>query len=393
MIASARIGLDWPLTSFSGWGVFGLNLAMTLKRRGGPMPVLLRAPGQIDLDFLRQRFLAAELAWARNVAEPARQRAAGRLAARIPVLHPLGTNLDGDPAPTSGAPDIGMVFLEATNLSAAGYARAARYAGLIAGSTWLADLLRARGIAQVVPVLQGIDPTLFHPGPRTRPFGDRFIVYSGGKLELRKGQDLVIEAFRRFRERHDDALLVTTWQNGWPQTVQTIVAGGRVPFAPTHHPDQGLDIDGWLTALGLPDGSHLDLRFVQNAAMPAVLREADVAVLPSRAEGGTNLVAMECMAVGVPTIVSANTGHADLLALEDGAIGLRCQKPVTGVAAGSADGWGESDIDEIVAAMEMVRADPAAAARRGARTAAWMASDWTWDRQVGLLMDAVAAVA
>ena len=57
----------------------------------------------------------------------------------------------------------------------------------------------------------------------------------------------------------------------------------------------------------------LDLGRVPNAGMPRILRECDVAVFPNRAEGGTNLVAMKCMACGVPTILSANTGHLDLI--------------------------------------------------------------------------------
>jgi hypothetical protein len=43
--------------------------------------------------------------------------------------------------------------------------------------------------------------------------------------------------------------------------------------------------------------------------MPQILREIDVAVVPNRFEGGTNLVAMECMACGMPVILSANTGY------------------------------------------------------------------------------------
>jgi hypothetical protein len=37
------------------------------------------------------------------------------------------------------------------------------------------------------------------------------VVFSGGKLEHRKGQDLVIRAFVRFVQRHPDAVLVTAW--------------------------------------------------------------------------------------------------------------------------------------------------------------------------------------
>ena len=47
--------------------------------------------------------------------------------------------------------------------------------------------------------------------------------------------------------------------------------------------------------------------------MPDVLRRADVALFPNRCEGGTNLVAMEAAAVGVPVVLSANTGHLDVI--------------------------------------------------------------------------------
>jgi glycosyltransferase involved in cell wall biosynthesis len=40
---------------------------------------------------------------------------------------------------------------------------------------------------------------------------------------------------------------------------------------------------------------------------------ADIAVFPNRAEGGTNLVAMECIASGIPTILNPETGQRDLL--------------------------------------------------------------------------------
>src|SRR3546814_1575573 len=47
--------------------------------------------------------------------------------------------------------------------------------------------------------------------------------------------------------------------------------------------------------------------------MAPIVREMDAALFLSRCEGGTNLVAMECMACGVPTVLSANTGHLDLV--------------------------------------------------------------------------------
>jgi glycosyltransferase involved in cell wall biosynthesis len=124
--------------------------------------------------------------------------------------------------------------------------------------------------------------------------------------------------------------------------------------------------------------------------MGQIVREADVALFPNRCEGGTNLVAMECMAAGVPTIVSANTGHLDLTAT-GGCFALTNQRPTrkptryfTGV-----DGWGESDVDEIVALLERLHADRALAVDRAAAGAAAMAS-LTWESQIRTLLSAIA---
>ena len=50
------------------------------------------------------------------------------------------------------------------------------------------------------------------------------------------------------------------------------------------------------------------------AELRDALRRADVALFPNRCEGGNNLVAMESIASGVPVILSANTGHLDIIA-------------------------------------------------------------------------------
>jgi glycosyltransferase involved in cell wall biosynthesis len=110
----------------------------------------------------------------------------------------------------------------------------------------------------------------------------------------------------------------------------------------------------------------------------------DLAVFPNRAEGGTNLVAMEAMACGVPTILSANTGHLDLMADPQRCWRLERQRVVAPVAgfAVSTEGWGESDLDELIAAMESAWADRDAARARGLSGAQWMKTlSWTAQSQ------------
>ena len=234
-------------------------------------------------------------------------------------------------------------------------------------------------------VIQGIDPTVFHPALRSGVFGDRFVVFSGGKLEFRKGQDIVVAAFRRFHERHPDSLLVTAWHNLWPHLITDLDLGGHVRGAPVA-PNGTMNVVDWLAANGIPRTATLDVGCVPNAMMGQIVREADVALFPNRCEGGTNLVAMECMAAGVPTIVSANTGHLDLIAT-GGCFALRTQRSVPHPTRyfTAVDGWGESDVDEIVALLEHLYADRTLAAERAAEGARAM-QERTWSKQIDALL-------
>ena len=55
------------------------------------------------------------------------------------------------------------------------------------------------------------------------------------------------------------------------------------------------------------------------------MKSADISIFPNRCEGGTNLVAMESLCCGIPTALSSNSGHLDLLSLGlPGIIPLPC---------------------------------------------------------------------
>lgn len=385
--AAAFLGLDWQIGTTSGWGVYGLNLVRRCLRRGDHHPVLFGAPALAGLHaeelaalqpvFTRQRELEAALA-----ADPL-----AHASAEFPVLYALGNGLRGGALRqrVSARRSVGVVFFEDTHLDAGALARGQHFDRIVAGSTWNAELLRAHGFANVAVCLQGIDPAVFRPGPRTGRFGDRFVVFSGGKLEYRKGQDLVIAAFREFQRRHPEALLVSAWHNHWPQTMREITTAGHVRGVPEVRADGGIDFAGWLERNGVPRGAALDVGLVPNAAMGELVREAHVALFPNRGEGGTNLVAMECMASGVPTILSANTGHLDLVG-DDVCFVLREQRPArpTEQFAGT-EGWGDSSVEEILAVLEAVHADQAEAERRG-RAAAGLLAGMAWEHQIDHLL-------
>lgn len=381
---SSSLGMTWQVGVSSGWGVYGLQIVYALLRGGGRLPVLYDRNSVLPqnpllddrLDTVRQAQTAAAAAVDN-----------GPVHSGFPILHALGNGLVGGPISNfvRGEPDIGLVFLEDTAIRGSAKARGSCYRAIVAGSSWNGEVLEAAGIANVVVCPQGIDPSICHPAPRAGHLRDRFVVFSGGKLEHRKGQDLVVEAFRHFHDRHPEAVLVTAWHNHWPQTAVGIARSRRVKAELTVDEAGRLRVADWLLAHGLPASSFRVVPNVPHILMAPVMREADVALFPNRCEGGTNLVAMEALACGIPTILSANTGHLDLTR-DVPCYALTDQASVPPEEAGmGTEGWGESSVDEILEHLEAVYADREAARARGAAAAARMLEAWTWERRIGEL--------
>jgi glycosyltransferase involved in cell wall biosynthesis len=390
--------INWSVSSYFGWGVYGLNLALAwandpdLSLIAG-LPV---TPQDLAIDPVRARALGGfvrESARVRAQLEPFRGREA---TAQFPLLAALGndfTMLPLEDIRFTGTPTIGVTFFETARFRPEAIETAAGYPLILTGSSWNEQVLRAYGLTNVRTVLQGVDPSLFHPAPRVNYAGDRFLVFSGGKLELRKGQDIVIAAFRRFAERHPDAVLVAAWHSPWPQIAQGVDRSGLA--APvTFREGGGLDAPRWAAANGLRPDQFLDAGQTPNALMPQLLRQMDVALFPNRCEGGTNLVAMECMACGVPVILSANTGHLDLIEDDNCFVLERQGATVVEPAAapfGDTPGWGESDVDEAVELLERAYRDREAARLRGMRGAETL-SRLTWTRTAAEVKAALFAV-
>ena len=373
---------SWGVSSYFGWGVYGLNLMLHLADHPevAPCCAIPFGPADVALDPLRERRLAAlaenfDAAMVR--ARPIRERLGE-------VDHPLLEGLGIDLLPSTsahgksliGRPSIGVVFLEQATLTPEGRQRADRFALIVAGSRWNEQVLRRQGVRTVDDgAARGRYRRCIIPPRAAGLFPGRFVVFSGGKLEYRKGQDLALAAFRAFRQRHPEALLITAWHSPWTEFVAR--RGGlsgyrrRRRAAPTAF--RTWSAGRWQTVSRRMPSSPI--QHVPNLAMPQVVREADVALFPNRCEGGTNLVAMECLACGIPTIMSANTGHLDLLR-HDIALPLERQGQPQSMAFDTTD-WGESDVEEMVEKLEAVWRDRAAAAALGERAARFMAG-MTW---------------
>jgi glycosyltransferase involved in cell wall biosynthesis len=377
----------WVASSLSGWGVYGLNLAQQWATDAEVRPVFIAVSDSLRLDPLRAARLEVVLGESAAVARELRERSDHDLPVEGIAIHALGNGLRGRPVRIKANAHLASVFLEDTALDADARSRAARFELFIAGSRWNAELLRAAGIEPVACVLQGIDPSLFHPAPASGLFGNRFLVFSGGKLEPRKGQDLVLKAFKLFASRHPEAVLVTAWHSPFPMLAAAV--GREYGLSPVPFNEQGgIEVVRWAVANGLKEHQIFDAGLVDNAMMPMVLREMNAALFMNRCEGGTNLAAMECMACGIPTILSGNTGHLDL-ARDGASIVLKRQgRPRAPEGIHGIEGWGESDEEEAAMALESIYSDRAKAAEIGRRGAALLA-ELSWARQMGLLKAAI----
>jgi glycosyltransferase involved in cell wall biosynthesis len=385
------VGIGWPIGMMSGWGIYGLNLVLQLAQRPGYEPILLVDSPILTSSYvnpLHRALLQPVLEQQQSLHAFLAQHEQKQLSCEFAVLQAIGKDFAASLPHITGSANIGIVFCEDSRLSPEAVQRASRYDRIIAGCTWSETVFKHYGLTQVRKVIQGIDPTVFHPAPRSTLFADRFVVFSGGKLEYRKGQDIVIAAFKAFHAHHPEALLLVAWHNFWSDYMTGLEQTGNVVGLPQVEPDGRLRLVEWLVANGLPAEAVIDLGAVPNLMMGQMMREADVAVFPNRCEAGTNLVAMECLACGVPTIISANTGHLDLI---DEAIDypLRYQKTVRpNVYFSSVEDWGESDVEEVVAQLEAIYGDRQTAQRRGQQAAQRMQS-WSWHNQISQLLAAI----
>jgi len=380
------LALSWSISNRFGWGIYGLNLVLELLRRGKPIPVCLdhittETLSEEALETLRPVIEFRE----QNLKHMSRSGQVANLGDTI-LLHAMGNNMDWSLVSQCflGEVNVGVIFSEYTDFAAEAKERASRLDGIVAGSTWNADILREQGMEKVAAVFQGVDTTRFRPRPRTGTYDGKFVVFSGGKLDFRKGQDIVLAAFRHFAERHEDAILVTAWQNLWPLTALAFMHAPHLEVMPNVDAMGRLKLTEWAAAHGVSPDRFVDIGMVANEAMPNVLREADLAVFPNRCEGGTNLVAMETMACGIPCVIAANTGQLDLVG-EDRCFPLNDQKPVEMPGGGTKD-WGESSVEELLEKMEQAYQNRDHARKIGQRGADFMRS-WSWPNQIGKLLD------
>jgi glycosyltransferase involved in cell wall biosynthesis len=390
-----RIGVAWQIGTEFGWGQYGWQIVRRLSQRGDILPIPLVPPASLDLDGIERAIWAPARRAHKNTLAAIEAHGNRRLKLDMPLLHARGNGgtvmFAGIAERLRGRRNHALVFLENTAITSQGMAAFRRFDRIVAGSRWNRHVLEGWGFSGVVECLQGVDPSYFHPAPRPPIFPGRFVVFSAGKLEYRKGQDIVAAAMRIFCQRHPDAMLLALWNNRWPASDQARLfrhsphLQGTDPF----DSEGAIDWARWLRASGLDPGRHWIVTDpVAHGRLARLIRAADVALFPNRCEGGTNLAAMETMAAGVPTILAANTGQLDIV-VPDGCYPLARQRPVALPESGlGREGWGESDLEEIVEALETAYRNRDSARAVGLKGAAAM-HRLAWSAQVDKLVNSL----
>jgi glycosyltransferase involved in cell wall biosynthesis len=366
--------MNWQMNNTFGWGILGVNLFSQWARHPAIQPVMGHPITDNDLTTLdpvcRVHLLPAMQASNRYLAA-LQSNLSGQT--RIPdiVIDALGNDLVS--GKITGQCTVGRVIYDDTTLLSA-HRKLAHFDALLCGSSWNAHRLHHMTGRDVKVIHEGVDTSFFFPGPRASALDlNKFYIFSGGKIEYRKGQDLTLKAFRIFVQRHPDAILVTAWHSPWPASSAGFQGCLSHPLRLAS--DGRVDVYRWVADNGINPAQVIDIGPVPNPAMPTILRSMDVCLQPSRAEPCTSLPVKEAMACGLPVIAGANTGMLDLLTAQN-SLPLTRQYPLN--QAGK-EGWGESDIEEIVENLEWVYTHRESAKRLGHDAAQWICqAQRTW---------------
>ena len=390
--SNSWLGLNWQLGLSTGWGVLGLNVARAMELDGGFKPVPLAQAEPIDCQRSEFEPMVNQLnARVHQVRQMFDAGQPGTLRCEFPVLHSLGNNIHLEGLPkqlevdSEGSVNYAICVFEYDLSNEFTLENAAKFELVFGGCRWNQEVLKEHGVPNTDLFLHGVDSGLFYP--RRKKNQNRFIVFSGGKLEYRKGQDIVVAAFRQFAKRHADAVLATVWNNPWIDSAESIALGGHVDEELGVDENGCLRIEEWAIRNGISPSQIVDFGTVPNESMPELYSQASVAVFASRCEGGTNMMAMEAMASGVPCILSANTGHLDLMT-EDNCYPLLEQTQLTTQNLTGKEDWRGSNVDELVDALERVYQDRDEANMRSAQGAKFM-GDWTWEKRTEPLIERI----
>jgi len=350
--ARRQLYLIMPGGNDYGWGVCGKYLAKELSRLAHVKYLTESFTVENIGDELDYRLLEGLLASQEELVRL--QSSAGTRSNVEPLIQAIrGNDLQPWGPRVNSNKKIGYTFFE-NNILSDNWIRSAQeyFDVIVAGSKWCEGVLRDHRLHNTATIIQGIDSSIFNPCHNKKEyFKDKFVIFSGGKLELRKGQDLVIRAFKHLAEKYEDVLLVNSWYNKWIPTLETMAASKYINFE-VYDSNYNTFINKLMKSNGINPAQVICLPPKPNVSMARIYKNTDVGLFPNRCEGGTNLVLMEYMACGKPAIASYSSGHKDILTDENSVLVREMRSTEIREDGRLLAVWDEPDPDEVVEKLE-----------------------------------------
>jgi len=160
-------------------------------------------------------------------------------------------------------------------------------------SKWAQQIIKKEIGRESVVTPLGVDTNIFYPMPNpTKDKQPNYVFFMGGKIEKRKGHDILVDLFNKAFTKKDKVELWLLWHNPflppeevkkWHDLYSSSKMGSQIHFVP-------------------PQQFHQQIAQIMN--------QIDCGLCFSRAEGW-NLEALELMAMGKPVIVTNYSGHTE----------------------------------------------------------------------------------
>ena len=285
-----------------------------------------------------------------------------------------------------GKENFGYTFFE-NELTVESVRNAKKYDLVLGGSTWCRDRMLEKGITNWGVLLQGIDPEYFYPILEEKK-QDYFVIFSGGKFELRKGQDLVLKAVKILQDKYSDIILVNCWRNIWPETMHLMSSSPHIKYEYMENTWRGF-MNHIYEINGLDSSRIYTVDLVPNETQRELYKNTDIGVFPNRCEGGTNLVLMEYMACAKPVIASNTSGHRDIVTEKNALLLNDLQDiEIRDVSKRLIARWREPSLDELVDRIEYAYHHREEIKKTGCQAGSDL-KKFTWEKSASQLLDKI----
>lgn len=243
---------------------------------------------------------------------------------------------------------------------------------MLVPTKWAVNVCAASNVrAYACPL--GYEPELFSPKEGEMDPSDWTVFGNFGKWEVRKGHDILIDAFNAAFEKDDNVTLAMMPHNFF------IREEGNKQWA-----------DKYLRS---KLGSKIEIipRMDTQKDVSNVMRQIHCAVFPARAEGW-NLEALECMALGKDVIITNCTGHTEFVDNSCRLIDMpdEFERAYDGVFFHGVSRWrrfGKQSFEQLV---EHLRAVHKNRGNRKLNNAAInRASEFTWEKSINVLQEKI----